>query len=210
MDRSRRCGGGWGETGGVTGRGRTGRRSRGVLWLAAVALGLGCGDAFERLLGPVPEEPTEVTLVDFRTGPLTEPSAFDLIGARAVRVDQTSQWDFLYFLLAAGVAELRPFEAVTGSFSEAGLQKVSTSFEATTLAPEEGYLTDEPVAVEEGDVLVVRSRRDPAFAGLRCRRFGKLEILRVEPATATLTFRHLINPNCERRGLVPGEVGPGD
>ncbi len=196
--------------GGPAGGASIGRRFRRGLWLVGLIAALGCGDAFDRLLSPVPLQPTRVELVDFRTGPLLEPSAFDGVNGRAVRVDQSVGWDFLFYLAEDGAAELRPFEAVTGELSEAGLQKVTTPFEGMTVAPEDGYVRIEPVPVSEGDVLAFTSRRDPAFQGLRCRHFGKLEIVEIDRDAGRITFRHLLNPNCEVRGLVPGETGSFD
>lgn len=193
----------------VPGRSNLGRLPTLAVVIASVVVA-GCGDAFEQLLGPVPLEPTTVELVDFRTGPLQEASAFDILSRRGVRVDQTVGWDFLFFLTEAGVAEVRPFQAVTGELSEAGVQLVSGSFESLELAPEEGYVRTQPVTVEEGDVLALVSRRDPSFGGLRCRRYAKIEVLSIDVAAGILTFHHLVNPNCEVRGLVPGETGSLD
>lgn len=190
---------------------RPGARRR---WIGPSLAGLvawtGCGDAFEQLLGPVPLQPTRVELVDFRTGPLQTSSAFDVVGRRAVRVDQTSGWDFLFFVTEEGTPELRPFEAVTGTLQESGMQKVDVTFEGLTLAPQDGYVRTEPIPIAEGDVLAVVSRRDPAFGGIRCRRYAKIEVLGIDIAAGSLTFQHLINPNCEVRGLVPGETGSLD
>lgn len=186
-------------------------RRRGIflLWLSMAALAAlstvapaGCGDPFEAFLAPVPEETTEVSLVDFRAGPLTEPSAFDLLNSIRARVDQTPAWDFVFFITEGGAAQLRPFAAVADQASEAGLQRVEEAFDAVREAPAEGYETDEPVPIAEGDVLAARSR----VAG-GCRRFGKLEVLEIDLEAGTLTFRHLRNPNCGFRGLVPGETG---
>lgn len=191
-------------------RGGIARRRRVVAWLAGLVTVLACGDGFDRLLSPVALRPTRVELVDFRTGPLLEPSAFDGVNGRVVRVDQTVGWDFLFFLPEDGPAELRAFEAVTGELSEASLQKVELAFDDITLAPEEGYVRTEPVPVSEGDVLVFTTRRDPAFQGLRCRHFGKLEVLEIDRPAGRLAFHFLLNPNCEVRGLVPGETGSFD
>lgn len=191
-------------------RGRIARRRGVVAWLAGLVTVLACGDGFDRLLSPVALRPTRVELVDFRTGPLLEPSAFDGVNGRVVRVDQSVGWDFLFFLPEDGPAELRAFEAVTGELSEASLQKVELAFDDITLAPEEGYVRTEPVPVSEGDVLVFTSRRDPAFQGLRCRHFGKLEVLEIDRPAGRLAFHFLLNPNCEVRGLVPGETGSLD
>lgn len=177
-------------------------------WVGPLVLILvGCGDPFG-FLGPVPDEPTEVELSDHRTAPLQEPSAFDLIATRRARVDLSVNWDFLFLITEEGEAQLQPFTFVTGRFSEAGLQQMSQSFEAVRVAPKTGYNTSSPTTIVEGDVLAAISRRDPALGGLRCRRFGKLEILEIDREAGVLRFQHLVNPNCEGIGLAPGEVGP--
>lgn len=183
------------------------RRKRTIwCWLFLLALPA-CGDPFERLLGPVPEVPGVALLVDQRVGPLQAASAFDILGGRVARVDQTSAWDFLFFITEGGEPQLRPFGAVTGQPSDAGLQKVASSFEGLRVAPEEGYERMAPLSIAEGDVLAGVSRRDPTLQAIRCRRFAKLEILEIDLAGGRLRFRHLINPNCELRGLVPGKTG---
>lgn len=172
-----------------------------------VAFGLlACDDPFEDLIRPVPEEPTEVTLWDFREGPFNRVSAFDVLGSRPVRPDQTPGWDFLFYLTEQQVPELRPYSVVAVDESDAGLQRVTASFEGLAVAPAEGYEVAVPLSIAVGDVLAMVSRRDPT-GGFRCRRFGKLEVLAIDPEARTVTFRHLINPNCESRGLVPGQRG---
>jgi len=180
------------------------RRTFRLVTVGAIAWTLsGCGRSPIGL--PVPDEPSEATLADFFVGPLTAPSAFSLILLRAVRTDQTQEWDFAFALEDQGVAELFPRGAVLEPPSPAGLQIVAESFEELTEAPESGYVTDAPVAVQVGDVLA-------AVSQLRCgsfnrRRFGKLEILAIDRERGEVTFKFLANPNCEIRSLVPGEVG---
>ena len=178
---------------------------RAVTILLAVGA-LGCGNPFEAFLRPVPEIPTEATLFDFRTGDVRDQVAFDAILRVTARVDQTNQWDFLLFITETGVAQLRPFGAVATFETDAGLQRVDTSFEGLRSAPVDGYLQGDPVEVEVGDVLAVQTRRDPSIRS-RCRRYAKIEILEIDPLAATLTFQHLANPNCEDRVLVPGQRG---
>ena len=153
---------------------------------------------------PVPEEPDEVTVADFLAGPLVEPSAFSWVLLQKVRTDQTSEWDFA-FALQDDVAQLVPRGAALDEPSSAGLQHVDESFDELVLAPEDGYVTDEPLTVRVGDVLAGVSRRN--CGGVSLRRFGKLEILDIDLASRRLTFKQLANPNCENRNLVPGEVG---
>lgn len=172
-----------------------------LVWSAA-----SCSDPFSEFLQDVPLEPTTVELTDYRTAALQQQTAFDMVGERTVRVDQTGSWDYLFVTSESGTPQLAPFAAVSGLFSEAGLQHVDETFEGLRTAPSSGYVTDEPIPVAEGDVLAAISRRDPGVSG-RCRYFGKIEILEIDESTGTIRFMHLINPNCEDRVLVPGEHG---
>lgn len=167
---------------------------------------LACDDPFAGLLQPVPEVPSEASLTDLRTGRLQDPPAFDLLFGTPVRIDLTDQWDFLYRVTEGGQAELLPFGALADSTSEAGLQRATQSFEGIRTAPIEGYVEEAPVPVSEGDVLLARTRRDPSQL-FRCRRYAKVEILEIDAAAGRITFRYLVNPNCEDRVLVPGEHG---
>lgn len=170
--------------------------------LAAVAL-----QACDATTGPgfrdVPEEPSETTIFDFRSSSVRDPSAFDIVSAGAVRTDQSAGWDFLFALQADGTAQLRPRNQVLGGGAASGVQPLESAFGDLDEAPEGGYVTGSAVAVEEGDVLAGRSRQDPNF-GIGCRHFMKMEVLSVDRDAGTITFRHLVNPACERRNLVPG------
>ncbi len=185
------------------------RRHPVVRLLLLVAVGVagltGCDDPFGAFLLDVPEIPTEATLFDFATARLEDPSAFDVIRESTVRVDQTNQWDFLY-RAAGGVPELLPFGAVADTTSDAGLLRAESSFEGVLEAPGSGYDTSSPMAIAEGDVFIVRSRRDLSSL-LICNRFAKLEVLDVDLAAGTMTFRMLSNPNCGDRVLEPGTHG---
>lgn len=175
-------------------------RKTSILALAVVtAVALqACFDSTAPNVPDVPEEPTEATLFDFRTSSVRDPSAFDIVAARTVRVDQSAGWDFLFAVRDDGTPELRPRSQVIDTDAESGLQVVESDFEALGEAPEGGYSTSSAVPVQEGDVLAGRSRRDP------CRQFMKMEVLSVDAADGVLTFRHLVNPACGRRNLVAG------
>jgi hypothetical protein len=171
---------------------------------AALALtGSACDETTGPDFGPVPEEPTEVTVFGFERSSVRDPSAFDATVPSTARPDQTAEWDFLVDVPQEGPAELRPRNAVIGDDSDAGLQTSDRAFGEIDRAPEGGYTTDAPVTVDEGDVVVGRSRQDPSFS-LNCSHFFKLEVVSVDRDAGTLTFRHLVNPACEERNLVPG------
>ncbi len=173
--------------------------------VAVAAIGLvACGDPLEPVLIPVPDEAREATLTNFRGGDVLQPSAFDVLAAEPVRTDQISAWDFVVEVFGDGTALLWPRSAITEEDLESGLRLADVSFDDLRTAPESGYTTSGPVVAAEGDVLSMRSRRDPAFGSFRCRRYGKTEILSIDVSEGTMTMRHLVNPNCEKRTLVPG------
>lgn len=176
------------------------RRSLLIGLLGASALGAACGDPFEPILTPIPE-PRETSLVDFEQGDLIDPSAFDMFNGAAVRTDQTNGWDFLFVVDETLGPTLLPRNGLLDEESTAGLQLAEVPFAALEEAPESGYVMDEPVPVDVGDVLVVVSRRNPSVS-VRCRVFGKLEVLSIEGSPAVATLDVVINPNCERRALV--------
>lgn len=160
-----------------------------------------CEDPLAPTLRPVPDEPSETTLYDFRTSELRQVSAFDVVSASAVRTDQTSGWDFL-LALEDGAFRFEPRGVVLEESSSAGLQRMSTTFEGLSMAPEDGYVTDGPVPLEEGAVYAARSRQQGA-----CLSFLKLEVLAVDAGAGSVSVRYLGNPNCGRRTLVAGATG---
>lgn len=172
--------------------------------LAVVAGLTACGGSTEPILIPIPDEPDESVLVDVRTGAISDPSAFDIITGDAVRTDQFSGWDFVFQVADDGSNLLWPRSAVIEENEDSGLYRVSMTFEQLTEAPEGGYERLESVPVSVGDVFAARSRRDPAFGNIRCRHFAKIEILDIDPDAGTVSLLHLVNPNCEKRTLVPG------
>ena len=165
-----------------------------------------CEDPFAPRLQPVPEEPSTAVLFDFETSELRSPSAFDVVSRREVRTDQTAGWDFLLGR-DGGQFEFRPRNVVLGGNSTAGLQAFDGTFEELRMAPEEGYVTDEVVPIEVGDVFAARSRQEGGGFGIGCLRFLKLEVTALEPAEGSATIRYLGNPNCGRRTLVAGATG---
>jgi len=181
------------------------RYEKAVAWLG-LGLVVACGDPLEPTLIPVPDEPETAVLVELTGGPLAESSAFDVITALPTRTDLFPGWDFAFDVLPAGTAVLWPRGTIVEGEDpvDAGLQILDLEFEAIRAAPESGYTRFDPVPIAVGDVLVVQSRRDPSLGSIRCRRYGKIEITDLDASGGTVTFRHLVNPNCEKRTLIPG------
>lgn len=173
--------------------------------LAAVLPLAACEDPFGSSQ-PLPAEATTVSIGDFQTAPLGESTAFQLSNGRTVRPSQVNDWDFVFWVTGEEQPQLRPRDMITSGDSDAGLSAVEVAFGSLEEAPEDGYVTDEPVPADSGAVYAVRSRQAPNL-GLQCRRYAKVEVLSVDPEAKTVTFRHLINPNCESRNLVAGSGG---
>jgi len=156
-----------------------------------------------------PDEPTEAVLYDFTDQGVRNPSAFDIIASSPVRLDSNTRWDFVFQIRSDGTAVLRPRATITDEIRlDAGLVKGSLTFDELRSAPAAGYERVRATTIEEGDVLAMQSQRDPNLQPVRCRRYGKMEILSIDLAAGTVTFQHLINPNCENRNLVPGAAVP--
>lgn len=174
-----------------------------IALLAAAASAGACGDAFEPFLTPIPPA-QETELVDFEEGALVDPAAFDMFTGNPVRTDQTNGWDFLFVVDDAEGPALLPRAGLLGGESEAGLQHSGEGFEVLADAPDSDYSMDAPVPVEPGDVVIMVSRRNPQLS-VRCRVYGKLEVLSIEGTPAVARINVVINPNCERRELIDEE-----
>ncbi len=124
--------------------------------------------------------------------------------SRTIRTDQTSAFDFAYDTVD-GAPRLYPPGAlgIAGSGTQAGMFVSTQAFAAITIAPQNGYLTEEPVEIGVGDVLAVRSRAVCSGLG-GVPLYGKLEVLEFDPVAATVTFQVLTNNNCGYRSLEPG------
>lgn len=159
-----------------------------------------CGDPFQPILTPIPPA-QEAVLTDFVGGDLVDPAAFDMFTVAAVRTDQTNAWDFVFVVDPEAGPQLVPRSDVLDEESTAGLQIADQSFETLDGAPEDGYTTDAPVSIAEGDVFTIISRKSNQTS-IRCRLFGKIEVVSIEGDPAQLTLNTVVNPNCEQRELI--------
>jgi hypothetical protein len=137
--------------------------------------------------------------------PVATPSGYALEGGRRIRTDLSDQFDFAYNIEPDGRHVFVP-RAALGIEPEntvnPGLQPRSESFEAITVAPSNGYITDQVVPLELGGRYAVRSRITCLALGVP--KYGKLEVISFDDLTRTVTFRILVDDNCGFRGLEPG------
>jgi len=155
---------------------------------------------------PAPFTPNAVDTVSLyalRGTALTLPSAYSLLGALAVRTDLTTALDFAFDFDSLKAPALYPTGAINlGQLS--GLQRSTTSFDATRLAPTGGYILDKPITVDTGTVLLVRSRPTQCTFGVTLALYAKLRVLAVDTAARRLDFEILVDQNCGYRGLELG------
>jgi len=137
--------------------------------------------------------------------PVATPSGYSVEGSRRVRTDLSVDFDFAYNVGAPGEHVFLPRAALgidTATAAKPGFQLRSESFEAITVAPSNGYITDVAVPIAVGQRYVVRSRI--TCAGLGVPKYAKLEILAFDEATRIVSFRIMTNDNCGFRSLEPG------
>jgi len=145
------------------------------------------------------------TLYALEGTPVTTPSAYSLEGSRRVRTDLLTDFDFAYNLEPDGRHVFLP-RAVMGIEATAsvqpGFQVRSETFEAITVAPSDGYTTDQAIPIAVGERYVVRGRVTCTSLGLP--KYAKLEVVSFDDVARTVSFRVLTNDNCGFRGLEPG------
>lgn len=183
------------------------RVRRCAVFVLALTPVLSCGD--DDFDFPRPTEPLETTVFDLLEGPVDRASAFDVVvgrgqGApRAVRVDQSGQWD-IAFAEMGGQTVWLPRGFFESNEPSSGITQLDRGFEEVTNVPggSEDYEEIDPVPASAGAVYAIRSRSDPALA-LPCRVFAKLEVLSIEPDPARVLFKFLWNPNCDDTNVTP-------
>lgn len=146
-----------------------------------------------------------VTIFAVRGTAIPQPSAYIMADRRAARTDQTSLFDFAFDLSAAAESQFLP-AAVLGTApttgTSPGLLATSQPFDSVTAAEVNGYVINSAVPARPGQVYYIRSRLLCTVVSSPL--YGKLEVLSVDQAARTVTFRVLVNLNCGYRSLQPG------
>jgi hypothetical protein len=141
-----------------------------------------------------------VTIFSLTGTTITSPSGFS-ISEGAVRTDQTTAFEFAYNRQQDGQRVLVPRAGLglTSGNAEPGVQNRSEAFAEIKAASSNGYTTEDPVPVDVGQRLMIRSRVVCA-SGVPL--YGKMEILSLDDQS--VTFQMLADRNCGFRGLEPG------
>jgi hypothetical protein len=137
--------------------------------------------------------------------PVSTPSGYSVDGSRRVRTDLFIDFDFAYNVEADGRHVFLPRAALgidTANAVKPGFRRMTESFDAITIAPSDGYTTDDPIVIDAGERFVVRGRVTCTTLGLP--KYAKMEVLQFDDVSRIVTFRILTDDNCGFRSLAPG------
>lgn len=171
---------------------------------AGVLLVAACSDV-NRLPDASESNVVDTITVAALTGtPLSLPSAYSVSEGRAIRTDQSAAFDFAYDTVG-GAPRFYPAASLGlgGRGTQAGFLQLDDAFADVTMAPQNGYITRDPLPAVAGTVYAIRSRLVCSNIG-GVPMYGKLEVLELDPVAATVTFQVLTNNNCGYRSLEPG------
>jgi hypothetical protein len=183
-------------------------RSLPLIVLFFALAGVACSDANDLPDATIENFERTDTLWALLGTPVSTPSGYSvqaLAGSRRVRTDLSVDFDFAYNVEPDGEHVFLPRAALgidTANTVNPGFVLRNESFEAITMPPGGGYITDSPVPLAVGQRYVVRSR--VTCAGLGVPRYAKMEILEFDDVARIVTFRILANDNCGFRSLEPG------
>ena len=178
--------------------------------LVAVITPAACSDPFA--LKADAKTVVESLAVFALTGtPLGFPAAINTATATLQRVDPSFNFDIAFDIDAQGRAILIPVKLVGGSATaskQVGLQKITSSFDAVTLAPTSGYQYDSVLVLASGESGLVQLNAGTGQCQVFVNQFlySKLVIDSVSAPRRAIFFRFVHDPNCGFRALVPGEV----
>ena len=148
-----------------------------------------------------------LTLFALSGTPVQSPSAYSVLDG-PVRTDRTTAFEFAYDIVVVNNTDTTRYflpQAVldlqVNSQVNPGLQRRADDFDQIIEAPSNGYITNDSVAVDSGQVFVVRSR---LVCGIGVSVYSKIEILKFVDSTRTVEFKVLANTNCGYKRLTPG------
>jgi hypothetical protein len=174
--------------------------------VATAPLGVACTDPNEL---PPPSERNFVdtlTLYALSGTPVQSPSGYSVPDG-PVRTDRTTSFEFAYEMVVANNDTTHYFipQAVldlqVNNQVNPGLQRRAQGFDQVIEAPSNGYVTNDSLVVDSGQVFIVRSR---LVCGIGVSLYSKIEILKFVDSTRTVDLKVLANTNCGYKRLTPG------
>lgn len=138
--------------------------------------------------------------------PVQSPSGYSVPDG-PVRTDRTSSFDLAYDVAISGadtshyLLPLAVLHLAVSNSVNPGLQLRAQTFNQILVAPSNGYITNDSLKLDVGQVYIVRSR---LICSIGVSLYSKVEVLSFDDAARTVTLRVLADNNCGYKGLQPG------
>jgi hypothetical protein len=182
------------------------RRVALVSALAGALASVGCSNP-NALSADVPVTTDTLVLFSMTGTPVGYPAALNTSTRGLVRIDPSFAFDIAFDIDAQANAKLVPVRLMGGTATASrvvGLQKITAGFDASTLAPTGGYQYDSVLVLKPGESAFVQVQSTQCALLIQQNLYSKLAIDSVRPATKTIYFRLVHDPNCGFRSLGPG------
>jgi len=180
-----------------------------ILALLAGAAIASCGNPLGLPASYITNRVDTVSLYALSGTPVSLPSGYwiTIAGARPVRTDQGSPFDFAFDIDTAGQAKILSTGALKMG-KQSGLQISGQQFDSIKIAPTSKYNEDSAQAVNINSVLILHSSAVVCSYGIPGVLYGKLHVLDIDTTSGTngrrIQFEILNDLNCGYRGLEPG------
>jgi hypothetical protein len=172
-----------------------------------VLLTAACGDP-NRLSATEEIVTDTATIFALNSPDINLPSAYNIPEVTPVRATGGFNFDIAFDINAEGGVVIYPLALLASEIGRphpVGLQKVPGTFEALTIAPRAGYVTDASLTVAVGDVIAVQAAA-PRFCGFPypLEMYAKFVVDSVKPADHAVFVRAVIDRNCGFRSFLQG------
>lgn len=178
----------------------------GLASLAALVAVMGCDDPFQPR-ADIPNGAFAAVLFPMTNGGLQNPSGFDIVTRRPVRLDGNLLFDFAVDLDAQGRIVFLPQSRVGITVAvprQVAMQVLARPYDDVTEAPRDGYVLDSVLVARRGDVLVTRMQSPNCSFGFSPDTYAKFVVDSVIGTERRLYLRGVVGYNCGFRSFATG------
>ena len=172
---------------------------------AAIASTLACGEP-TRLPAQAEVFGDTLTVYALSGTDISYPTALNVGQLLAVRASGVFDYEVAFDINAEGHAVVYPAALLAApevGVRRVGLLEVDTTFEALTMAPRQGYVYDQPVVLERGDVVAIEAQVSCPYPYPQLI-YSKLVVDSVKAADRAIFIRAVTDPSCGFRSFLPG------
>ena len=178
---------------------------RSLIASAAVLLTMACGEPV-RLPAQGAVFGDTLTVYALSGTDISYPTALNVTQLIVVRASGVFDFEVAFDINAAGNTVIYPvalLAAQEAGVRRVGLQKVDTTFAGLTQAPRSGYVYDQPMVVDIGEVVAIEAQVSCPYPYPQLI-FSKLVVDSVKVAERAIYIRAITDPSCGFRSFLPG------